>query len=593
MEKFWTPERMAEAKPVEEQQARDALAQKELDQEAHQSEPKRERMLRSPSHTFKGIKEVGTFYWARKAGNDFPDRYDYRFCGGTVVPSPGKNLVVSAAHCFDSSDQNENMIFVPKHSSTDPKPYGMFPIKKGSIVKDPGYTGSKKSEENFTGVDVAFLATQPRSDGKKLEDVVGSIPMGFSTGFKHTMHVIGYPYLYGNGNYKPKQDPLSCTTPMKKFTTANARDSKGRLWRGGTFSEVHCDGYVGGTSGGPFIIAGSESPKVIGVTGGWMTGGHSANTSYSSYFDNDVKRIYEAAKAGEQPVGVKLPPLTDSVLPAAGTWKHAKSIANGYFALGSPVPEDRMDMFVKWSDGELTIYRGAGGNKNYFDKEFKVKGANALWRDHAEQIVAGDFTGDNGSDLIVRWSDGEVTLYPSVDENGFHGEYQLAAPNGTWKHAVVMAAGRFGGNKWQDDLVVRWSDGEVTLYQNTGNDKKLGSEIKVVSPGTSEAGTWKHSAQITAGDYAGDDTWDLVVRWSDGELTHYQDFTGTGSSWGEHQWKAPNSLWKHALVVSGGDFTDNPWSDDTIVRWSDGELTLYANGNASGIGTEHQLVVPA
>src|SRR5207248_8843040 len=124
---------------------------------------------------------------------------------------------------------------------------------------------------------------------------------------------------------------------------------------------------------------------------------------------NDVKRIYDAAKAGKQPASINPPPMTEPVLPAAGTWKHARDIANGYFTLNGPVSEDRMDMFVLWTDGELSIYRGAGKEKGHFDKEFKVQGPNDLWRHHAMQIVAGDFTGDNGSDLIVRWSDGEVT----------------------------------------------------------------------------------------------------------------------------------------------------------------------------------------
>ncbi|MFK4064275.1 trypsin-like serine peptidase [Streptomyces sp. NPDC029674] len=593
LEKFWTPERMAEAEPVEQQQTREAAAAEDAGEKgAEKDAAPRGRALRSPSHTFEGIKEVGTFYWAQKAGNDYPDRYDYRFCGGTVVPSPGKNLVVSAAHCFDSDDQ-KNLIFVPQHSAKSPMPHGMYPIKKGRIFKDPGYTGTKKSEENFTAVDVAFLATEPRSDGKKVEDVVGAVPMGFNTGFNHTAHVIGYPYMYGGGRYKPKQDPLSCTTPTRKYTTGNTKDSGGRLWRGGTFTEINCDGYVGGTSGGPFITAGGEPAKLIGVTGGWMTGGHSANTSYSSYFGKDVKRIYDAAKAGKQPTGIKPPPMADPVLPGAGTWKHATSIANGYFTLDGPVSDDRMDMFVLWSDGELSIYRGAGKAKNHFDKEFKIQGPNSQWGKHAKQVVAGDFTGDDGSDLIVRWSDGEVTLYPSVDEKGFHGEYRLAAANSTWKHAETMTAGRFGGNTSQDDLVVRWSDGEVTLYRNTGANKKLGKEIKVVAPGSPEAGTWKRATQITAGDYSGDDNWDLVVRWSDGALSRYQDFTGTGSSRGEHKWQAPNALWKHALIVGGGDFTGSRRADDTIVRRPDGALTLYADGNASGIGSENRLVAPA
>ncbi|MGW5863463.1 trypsin-like serine peptidase [Streptomyces sp. NPDC055239] len=277
IEKFWTPKRMARAEPVEERWARESVP-------------------RSPSHTFEGIKEVGTFFWARKAGDEYPDRYDYRFCGGTVVPSPGKNLVASAAHCFDSGGRQEKLVFVPQHSAKSLMPHGVYPIEKGHIFKDPGYTGTRKSEEDFTDVDVAFLATEPRGDGKEVEDVVGAIPMGFNAGFHHTVLAIGYPYLYGGGSYKPKQDPLSCTTPTKKYTTGDVRDGGGRLWRGGTFTEVDCDGYVGGTSGGPFITAGGEPPRLIGVTGGWMTGGHSADTSYSSYFDGDVKRIYDAAK---------------------------------------------------------------------------------------------------------------------------------------------------------------------------------------------------------------------------------------------------------------------------------------------------------
>ncbi|WP_282791432.1 trypsin-like serine protease [Streptomyces sp. CC224B] len=547
---------MDQADPVEEQQAREAQLQPE----------ERQKALRSPSHPFKGIKEVGTFYWAERDENG--DLF-YRFCGGTVVPSPGKNMVLTAAHCFDSSDRQEKLVFVPQHSKSKPRPHGIFPIAKGQIYADPRYM-RRGGDKDYTGLDFAFLKTGARSDGKKLQDVVGAIKIGYNTGFDHPKtRVIGYP------GFKPQQDPLDCISPMKKYTTGNADG-----WKGGTFSQIDCDGYVSGTSGGPFITAGSEEPRVIGVTGGWKTGGHSPNTSYSSYFDNDLKHIYDAAAAGKKP--------TPIVLPSASTWKHATDIASGYFALKGQVPEDRMDMFVKWSDGELSIYRGADKSLNYFDKEFTVKKPNKLWADHAKQVVAGDFTGDNGSDLIVRWSDGEVTLYPSVDEKGFHGEVQLVAPNATWKHAEAITAGWYGGNKWQDDLVVRWSDGELTVYQNTGDGNKLGKEIKVVNPNR----LWKHAVEIGSGDYTQGNTWDLVVRWSDGELTLYDDFTGTGDTWGEHQWKAPNQLWTHAKLVTGGDFSANPWPDDTVVRWSDGELSLYTEGNASGIGKENQLVAP-
>ncbi|MFE9539776.1 hypothetical protein [Streptomyces sp. NPDC006691] len=204
--------------------------------------------------------------------------------------------------------------------------------------------------------------------------------------------------------------------------------------------------------------------------------------------------------------------------------------------------------------------------------------------------MAGDFTGDSGSDLIVRWSDGEVTLYPSVDEKGFHGEVQLhkPGPDDIWKHASAMTLGRFGGNDKVDDLVVRWTDGEVTIYQNTGT--VLGSQIIAAAPQAPQAETWKHATGIGSGEYAGNDNWDLIVRWSDGEVTNYADFDGS-STWREHTWYKPNELLTHAVLVTGGDFSDNPYADDTIIRWTDGEPSPYLDGNEQGIGTEHPLVV--
>ncbi|MFE9679387.1 trypsin-like serine peptidase [Streptomyces sp. NPDC006259] len=547
---------MAQAIPVEEQEARET--------KTPASARKQRPQPFSPSHPFEGIKEVGTFFWAETDENG---ELFYRFCAGTVVRSPGKNLVATAAHCFDGNDQQRALAFVPQHSKRNPKPHGVYPIQKGQIYADPRYM-SKGGDKSYTNLDFAILKTGARSDGRLVQDVVGAIELGINTGYDHPkLRVIGYP------GFEPKQDPLDCVTPAKKFTTGNDGEVKG-----GTFTEVNCDGYVSGTSGGPFITADSESPKLIGVTGGWKTGGTSPDTSYSSYFGDEIKRIYDAAVAGRIPAPI--------VLAAASAWKHAKDIQSGYFTLNGAVEDDRMDMVVMWTDGELSLYRGADKNLNYFDREFTLQKTNKLWADHAKQVVAGDFTGDNGSDLIVRWSDGEVTLYPSVDEKGFHGEKRLVAANATWgKHAAALTAGRFGGNQWQDDLVVRWSDGELTVYQNTG--EQLGKEIKVHGPNA----TWTHAVELGSGDYSHGDVWDLVVRWSDGEVTCYGDFTGSGLGT-EHRWKAPNKLWAHAMIVTGGDHSDNPWPDDTIVRWSDGELSLYVDGNAAGVGRENQLVAP-
>ncbi|MFD9910498.1 trypsin-like serine peptidase [Streptomyces sp. NPDC059063] len=278
LEEFWTPERMAEAVPV-------ASAKPAEPAEPAESAKGPAAARTSPSHPFKGIKQVGTFFWVEGSGGD----RTYRFCGGTVVTSPGKNLVLSAAHCFDSWRSGAKLVFVPKHSGSSPQPYGIFPVKKSQIYADPRYLrpGGVKSA---TGLDFAVLKAGPRSDGKKLQDVVGSFPIGYNTGFRHSKtRVIGYP------GFAARQNPLDCVTKMKKFTTG---DSGG--WKGGTFSRIDCAGYVSGTSGGPFITAGSERPRVVGLIGGWKTGGTSPDVSYSSYFDRDLKRVYDAAVAGRQ-----------------------------------------------------------------------------------------------------------------------------------------------------------------------------------------------------------------------------------------------------------------------------------------------------
>ncbi|WP_406481227.1 hypothetical protein [Streptomyces platensis] len=97
---------------------------------------------------------------------------------------------------------------------------------------------------------------------------------------------------------------------------------------------------------------------------GTSSGCGPTRTTYSSYFDNDVKRVFDAAVAGKQPP-------TRSILPGAETWKHAEEIASGYFALeGEDVPNDRMDMFVRWSDGELTLY--TDGNAQSIGRENRL-----------------------------------------------------------------------------------------------------------------------------------------------------------------------------------------------------------------------------
>ncbi|MFD7442235.1 trypsin-like serine peptidase [Streptomyces sp. NPDC059909] len=537
---YWTPERMRAAKPVKEDEAVPSGTRKAL--------------AASPSKPFEGLPIVGTFFW-----NDGTN--SGRFCGGTVVRSPHKNLVMSAGHCFDDQDARKNLTFVPQYDDGK-KPHGAFTVKPGRIYVDKRYLA--KGVDAAADLDFNFLQLEKRG-GKEVEDVVGGAELVINAGYEHKpVRLIGYP-----ANQKR---PLDCTDKTVRFNSSTPGIP-------GSFLKIECKAYSGGASGGPFLIKRGSGWGVIGVIGGWKTGGDVDDISYSSYLDGDAKALYDDAVNNRQPAG-------RGVLGTAATWKHAEVLAGGYFTDGNPGEWDYSDLVVRWSDGELTLYRGAGEDEDNFDKEIKLASAGSVWK-HATTIAAGDFSGEDTDDLIVRWKDGELTLYPDVDEKGFHGEVQLQKPNTLWTHAVSITGGRYTtNNKWTDDLLVRWSDGEVTLYTDVNRDGFHG-EKKLSAPN----GTWKHAATIAAGDFIGSAQYDLMVRWTDGEVTIYQDIDQNGFH-GETKVKSPNRLWTHATIIASGDYTEDRRPNDLIVRWSDGEVSMYPEVDQAGIHTEITLVYP-
>ena len=79
--------------------------------------------------------------------------------------------------------------------------------------------------------------------------------------------------------------PISCTT---------------RTYRRSGYPAFDCHGYVGGTSGAPWLsgVPGREG-VVTGVIGGLQEGGDVERTSYSPAFGADIMRLYRrAAGAG-------------------------------------------------------------------------------------------------------------------------------------------------------------------------------------------------------------------------------------------------------------------------------------------------------
>ncbi|MFD9337754.1 hypothetical protein ACFWBF_25650 [Streptomyces sp. NPDC060028] len=136
------------------------------------------------------------------------------------------------------------------------------------------------------------------------------------------------------------------------------------------------------------------------------------------------------------------------------------------------------------------------------------------------------------------------------------------APNPAWKPVATITAGDFTGTG-EFDLMVRWSDGELTLYTNVSAGT-LGQEYKLRDPNS----TWKDATLLTSGQFSGNQKWDLMVRWTSGALNNYVGTT-TGGLGAEQPIHGPNKT------------------------WSDGETTMYQDTRMNNLGTERMLAPPA
>ncbi|WP_328686933.1 hypothetical protein OG879_03235 [Streptomyces caniferus] len=554
-ERYWTPERIRSAVPV------DAVRDAEKAQGLRRGAGAAGSGSRSePSHPADaGVATVGVFLIRNDDGSPTPNQ----FCSASAVTSPTKSLILTAGHCMKSDKPYRNVAFVPGYRAgasqtgqSGETPYGIFPMQQGKVWIDSRYLSSSPSDD----VDFAVLRVGPNSQGQLLEDAVGrgntltAVPATKLA--RRDITLIGYP-----GGQKT---PLQCRNDTKAFQ--------------GRFMEINCAGYRTGVSGGPFLegFDGSRG-NLVGAIGGYKTGGPNADTSYTSQFDNDVFRLYHQAVDDAAP---------DTVNPlgSAATWQHATALATGRFHTGS-VRNGTSDLLVRWSDGEVSLYPGNGGYG--FGKDIQLVKKNTPWKQ--AKVTAGEFTGNHTDDLLVRWANGRLSLFKDVDQtNKLTHEVQLKAANDTWTHAYGITAGRFGGgNTRRDDLVVRWSDGEVTLYTNV-DGRGLHAQKQLVKRNK----TWPHARDIATGDLratTGDQ--DLIAAWTDGEVTAYENIAAKGLA-AERRMQPAKSAWRDSSLVTVGAFGGGTRQDDLIARWPGGKVVLYGETTSTSLARERVLVPP-
>jgi hypothetical protein len=208
--------------------------------------------------------------WTARVGALFPAGRGSRlvgghFCTASVVHSPRRDLLVTAAHCLSGTGE---LVFVPGYRDGH-APYGVWKVDK-TYLPD----GWAKGQDEDS--DVAFAVVAGRT-GKGIEDVVGGnrFVTGTATGAT-AVTVTGYP--------DSREVPVSCTNKPAAHSRTQQR--------------IECPGFTGGTSGSPWV---DGDGKVVGILGGHEEGGATADVSYSVVLGGEAAALYRTAATGPCP----------------------------------------------------------------------------------------------------------------------------------------------------------------------------------------------------------------------------------------------------------------------------------------------------
>lgn len=211
---------------------------------------------------------VGAIFSHSKSGN--------HFCTASVVDSPGRDLLITAAHCISGGKNGgpqSDIVFIPGYRDGI-APYGVWTPSK--LIVAPQWTSS--SDPDY---DVGFVVLNQRH-GENIESVLGANRLGFNPPYTSHVRVTGYP--------ASNDAPVTCTNMTAQQSATQLR--------------FECRGFFGGTSGSPWVTNFDQVTRtgtIIGVIGGYQEGGDSDSVSFSSYFGSGIEQFYQRAASSATP----------------------------------------------------------------------------------------------------------------------------------------------------------------------------------------------------------------------------------------------------------------------------------------------------
>jgi V8-like Glu-specific endopeptidase len=207
---------------------------------------------------------VGALFVHEAGGN--------HFCTASVVDSPSRDLLVTAAHCINGGrggGYRSDIVFIPAYRDGQ-APFGVWTPARLLVAAGWARSGDP-------ALDVGFVLLKP-DHGRNIEDVLGANTLDFNPGYRNLVRVTGYP--------RTAQEPVTC----KNWTT---RQSATQL-------RFDCNGFTGGTSGSPWVTGFDPTTgtgRIVGVLGGYQEGGDTQAISYSAYLGSAIRQLYDQAIA--------------------------------------------------------------------------------------------------------------------------------------------------------------------------------------------------------------------------------------------------------------------------------------------------------
>jgi V8-like Glu-specific endopeptidase len=211
---------------------------------------------------------IGALF-VRESGGD-------HFCTASVVTSPGKDLLITAAHCInggkDGTGYRKDIVFIPDYRDGQ-EPDGVWTPAK--LLVAPQWAHSSNP-----AYDVGFVVLKPH-DKKNIQQMIGANRLGTDRHYHYLVHVTGYP--------DSSSAPITCVNWTERSSNAQL--------------QFDCAGYTGGTSGSPWVIsfsARSHTGVIVGLIGGYQDGGNTPSVSFSPLLDPAIHRLYRQAEADSE-----------------------------------------------------------------------------------------------------------------------------------------------------------------------------------------------------------------------------------------------------------------------------------------------------